>query len=939
MSTIKYLRNKVIIFSLFLVIGMVFFMSRKADAAHQNAAIICLIDDMSFSYKTQVFYTGEEIEKGRISQFLPNSYQQVDSVNDRIKLLEEDVYSDKGEKKASDKYPHWKVVISSGSAGRVQIFLEEDSSTSNPIRAIMNKGTEEARVYQNGEDNILAPLTFPNNPKVDATSADINRAYTIAETLGDGFNDALTFINGGESYTSVNQLISAAYGLCIINDGKTFTGPTNPGSEAKNYILYHNTSSKDGKGYLYTCSIYNKEDTSDMYAPDYTKSKVGAPKKSGEFVYAVKKGYKDANHNDVMEDGTQNQLADLYDSKYKDTTYITWEHLFLQAGMYYAEGITYANQADLYSMTALENSLTGFFRDILDGLSGLINTYTMEDLIFNNGVRGSKAFYLGTFNKNWTPYLLNMFLIFTAIAVSLVFLIIVRIILKRQLATANVFERASILEGFKDLLVSLFFIAFAWGAIKVLMIVNTKFVNIWATLVGTKTLQTVNASSIIIGGVIIKFIYFMLEIFVNYTYIIRGLVIAALIITSPLFILSINFGQKGKTMFTAWLKEIIGSIFLQSFHAFIYGLLIVASVGVRGIESIVILAALIPLTNMFKDITDSGGDSILKTAQSLSQTTGQVTGQAVQIGAHFAGKGLGTAAGFAIGGPGGAALGATMGEGVGDMAGGVFGVGSGMGLDMSGIGGGSKLTSSGFSQFKKGADTVTDGVTKAAAGAGGGMGGAMGGAGGGGIPSGGGGGVPSENSLAELRESINGKTYGTSMMVQRNGSIDAQGLSSEASRINNLSYSERMTESPVMKDSKLAEQSLLDAGPKGKSVSSPNYPSYDSNSALKNMMGNQNLKNLGNGLGAVHVDESGKRYVERAYSLSSNTASRDMNEAQNNIYNAMKEHRAGKRDGDLRAFNKKFGADASTLTRIKDPDTGGYNSTLTFIKYLDEEQT
>lgn len=720
MTLRKYIRNKIILFSCFLALGMLFFMSRPSNAAHQNAFICCLIDDMSFSYKTVVFYTGEEIEAQRLARFYEHNYFIDDSASNRLSVYDYKgrVSASKNSKITSSKSLESGFEASTSNNGRISInYMDSfNKDVYTPVKKyIKSKGAE---FYSVDEELYTLALTFPADVSMDANSADINRAYQIAETLGEGFNSALLFINNGESYISTDQLIDAAYGLCSIRSGGTLKGPSNTSDSGSEFsVTFSDKPSVKDSSYQYNCNISaidQSRNYQNTYAPknnyDPSTEVIGR----GSFPWKIKKGYKGCKPDEIMEDGSHNQLAETY-GKADDTTYISWEHLFVEAGTLYSQGITYANQADLYSMEALEGSVVSFFRNLLSGLTGYIDTYSMEDLIFNNGVRGSSAFYFGTFNKNWSTILLNMFLIFSAIAVSLVFFIIVRMIVKKNISTANVVERVSLMEEMKNLLISLFFISFAWGAIRVLMLLNYHFVGIWGAFADGRSLSTIHSSSVLFSGVVIQFVYFILEIYVNYVYIVRGLVIAALTITSPLFIIAFNFGRFGKAMTSAFLKELVGSIFLQSFHAFIYGMLLAAATGTRGIESIVIVASVIPLTSVFKEVTSSGGDAILKTAQSLTQTTAAVGGAAVGTAAAFAGEGV-SKVGETVGGAveaahpvAGAAIKGVTGIAGGalEASGGAFQIGTGAGLELSGVGGGGSLVKSGFKETERGRNVAT----------------------------------------------------------------------------------------------------------------------------------------------------------------------------------------------------------------------------------------
>lgn len=943
-STAGYIRHKVIYFSVFLITGIFFFAFHPADAAHQNAAVICLLDDMSNSYKTQVFYTGKNIELGRISQVLPGSVLITDGAEDRIPLLNFCTTSHDGEyADAETGFPYFKTVVSSSVPGEVSVYYTPSSGQDIPISSI--NASHDSEFWQEIEDMnfsfdssgdgsyITTPLTFPADLTLDATAADINRAYTIADTLGDDFNNALSFINGGKAFTSVDQLISTAYGLCIIESGGTYTN-----SQGLSYKVRYLTDPDDPNGYSYKCNIqdssYNTNNYSEeLYNPSYENQQEitkTLSTKSGSFVWKMKKGYKDSSVGQTMEDGVRNQIANRYSSSYEDTTYVTWQHLFLQAGILYSEGITYANQSDIYTIEGMESSITDFFRKILDGVSGFVNLYSMEELIFNKGVRGTQAFYMGTFNRNFESYLLNMFLIFAAISVSLVFFVIVRIILKRQLATANRNERASFLESVKDLLISLFFMAFSWGAIKLVLILNYQFVDIFSTLVGGKTLQRITAGGVVIGGIIVQFTYFILELYVNYVYIIRGLVIASLMIVAPLFIMALNFGQKGRAMFEAWLRELLGSVFLQSLHALVYGIIIVASVGSRGIEGIVMIGAIIPLTSMFKELTGSGGDTILQTAAGLTRTTAETMGNTAQLagstaGAMFQGTGsiIGGALEGGIAGPVGEIAGnaagnlGKMASGLAEAAGGAINAGLGEGLDVSTIGGGSGMKRAGTSQMGKG---ISKSVLSFSEGAGNAAGKALGRT------------DEEEEENKEFEKAVRRDEY---VERARNSRHATQ---KEARRFERDTYSYEPGDDDFMDDMDHVEDA---GGHFRKERPRRSHEEQEARrTALDHLHSNSHLRAMKQSRISPPIgddmirEKDGMKAVEQSYHIPSDMPMKKMSRSDRKVYKAIQDYNADMAAGTMNHFNKKYGSDYARLEkRIMD---GEEQSVLTFGRYMDE---
>lgn len=933
----QYIKRKIIFFSIFLILGVVFFMSRRTEAAHQNAFICCLIDDMSFQYKTVVFYTGEEIEIERLSRFYSHNFFMDDTPDTRLGLYDYRALIEEETNEETGNYPAFETSINASTRGRISISYQAEEGSSKDIKSyIKEMGGSFYRVDEG--DKYSLPLSFPADTSIDATSADINRAYEIASELGNGFTEALEFINNGENYSSADQLIDAGYALCTISDGGYITGPVGSNGKGPKFkVNFVTEQSEDGNGYQYNCKI-TEENFARDYKNHYSSSKYSDPSSevigNGSFVWKVKKGYKGADPEDILEDGSHNTLADTY-SGVDDTTYISWEHLFVEAGTLYAQGITYANQADIYSMDALESSVVSFVRNLLSGLTGYIDTYSMEDLIFNSGVRGSGAFYFGTFSRNWTDYLLNMFLIFSAIAVSLVFFLVIRMIMKKNLSTANIYERISLMEEIKNLLLSLFFIAFAWGAVRVLMLLNYKFVNIWGAFADGRTLSTIHSSSVLFSGIIIQFVYFILEIYVNYVYIVRGLVIASLLITSPLFILAYNFGRKGKSVTMAFLRELTGSIFLQSFHAVVYGLVLICGASTRGVESLVIICSLIPLTSIYKEICGCGGNEILKACQGLTSMTANAGAAAVGTAASAIGstvEGIGSTVGEAVGGPAGAIVGGgskILGGSI-EASGGLFQAGTGLGLNMSGVGGGNGSIMSGIRRVERGLGKEVDGATH----------------------------IPGEmGSSQNINTSYAAESFDASkvgdpendtgykrlsyQMFDTSGGINGDTSFGKTPQ-NSFTYGDHSPEGGVIETAGLDK--FMEPSFKGKVKTMGGLGSMDDVGIKREIEASRAFNSFSH-KGAIiesGIDnKTGQTYLQQAYVSQGGLNTVDMGGRDMAIYDAIREREMASRDDrmnnttkNVSAFNRKYGVSYSDIDYIRDSDTGITDKRLILGNYM-----
>lgn len=625
MVLIKYIKKYIILIILFAGAGVVF-NNAISSAARDNAYLASFIDEESCMYKFQVVYSGTEVELGRVDWLLTNDAKlsQSNSSN-RLALYG---YS------ASYTYNANSGINSGGTAGTVSHGINGESYITNiEIEDTTNtkKGTVAGEIYvtikdyDSGDtvdpvsinygvadgdftDDTSKPLTFPSDSSVDASAADINRAYDVMDALCEDFKEALIYLNSGETYTSVDSLIETAYYLVTAQNGSTITG-----ANGDTYTITFASSAKSGSnGCLYTVKIAEKGG------------------KSETFVYKIKKGYYGFDNDDLLEDGSVNNLT-ITDGAENDTEFITWEHLYLQAGILYAEGITWANQADIYTVNSLESSLVSMTRNLLGQVKGLLQLYSMEDLIFNTGTRGSSAYVFGAYYTSWNDSTGRLFLVILAITLSFITITIINMAMKAQYSTISSVARASLFDDVKNLIVAIIAMVFIWVIIKLLLLINFQFCDIFATLAGDKTLSDSGGGYSTLGAIIYQIVYFVIAIYLNAVYILRQFFLPVLIIISPLCLLAYAYGPSGRRITQEWMKELIGIIFMQSIHAFVYGFILANTTSLRGIESIICCASIIPLTSMISSIFGLGGGELIKTARAHTNTaravgTGVVSG-------------------------------------------------------------------------------------------------------------------------------------------------------------------------------------------------------------------------------------------------------------------------------------------------------------------------
>lgn len=688
MELLKYFKHKIIYFAVCFSVGLICFSAVGTAKARDNAYIACFIDDESFMYKTQVIYSGTEIELTRIGYFsemdfnvnddnLLNvagyvaNYQSDEALGNHITQIIGSIDNDTG-----------KISIQATVDGDIVDGQEIDSSIWSSFSSAPFSMPSDSNWHQ------INALTFPAGGSNPANANDINRAYAVSSVLGDNYRDALLFINDGKSFTSVDALVDTAYALVSTNNEYI----TN--QYGSRYKIEYLTNADDEYGYSYSCRITRSvlDSASSDSLTDRQKT----------FVYKIKKGYKGCDTTDYFEDGTSNNL-NISKAPEDDTTYITWQQLFLEAGILYAEGVSYSNQADLYEVADFENSLVKVCRNFVSGIRNKLQLYSLEDCIFNNSIRGSQAFCYGIYQKNYNPQIFKFYMIILALALSFIMISIINTITKKELSTAFPMARYSIMNGFKDIILTVMLLSVLWLLMKLLFVCNFRFVSIWDTMLNGKTMG-VNGGYNSLSAILYSFMFFVIQTYVNILYILRGLIIPFLMIIAPACVFVICLGDAGKKVALSWLKEFSGNLFIQSFHSLIYGFLLVSSTGLRGIESLVVCAAIIPLTSILKDITGVGGGVLLKKAASLSNSVLSTAGNAVQATTGAIGGAMNIAGNvMSTMGPAGQFMGslAKAGGGLTTAAGGLANAGIGAGL-MTQLDSGGQNMSSGLYTASRG---------------------------------------------------------------------------------------------------------------------------------------------------------------------------------------------------------------------------------------------
>lgn len=423
-----------------------------------------------------------------------------------------------------------------------------------------------------------------------ATPQDSNRAKEIATSLTGNLNGAINLLWNGRKPASRDEHIARtaqlSQAIMLIKDG----GSTPIGK----YTLTQGKIKPYEKGVDPSTGLSNS---------DWVTISDGTRK--ADFIYRYPKGYNPVPNWDSSH--LQNGL-----SYSEDVKYITWNMIMYQAHAFlYDANIGTSNSNEVGAPGYMEEKIVELTESAFASLTGLLGLYTIAELIYNEGTRSSNVWHYGVFQDNWSDNIDTFFWIFQALAWSLIAAAMFKIVIQRNASIVNPSLRASLMEGVQDLLITALLLACIYPFINFLLLMNFRLVGIFSSMgINLSNLAGTNNYNGTLGGMLLQLYYFFINIWLNVVYIVRGITIAILVVLSPLFVVSIAFGGKWKGMFGTFSRELMGSIFLQAFHAFILTFILLVTPQTRGIETAIILFALIALTEMFRVLMFGTGGGI-----------------------------------------------------------------------------------------------------------------------------------------------------------------------------------------------------------------------------------------------------------------------------------------------------------------------------------------
>lgn len=415
-------------------------------------------------------------------------------------------------------------------------------------------------------------------------------------------------------------------------------------------------------GYFFkiaTTSDISKYDDKSMLASDYVVISKPAAGRGGAdvsevFAYRIPKGYIVINNANRDFDASLDTL-----STGEDAVYITWGEFAYEAFATYILDEKFGmNSSDVFAGVpgALETMIVGFVGNTINSLVGILGLVNLDELILNAGVRGGNGWIGGVFPASWETLIWTFFYIFTIIAFIVLSFAVVKGIYQKAMSTVNPIVRSSFMEYLKNMAISVFVLLLLPIIFRIMISTSATLTEIFSSALdgvsATDRFTAMATQSGTFGGLVVQLVYLAALIYFNFIYYLRSLLIAAMMILSPLFIMAYCMGSTGQGIAKEWVKVTVSTLFLQPIHAFVMMLILLLPLQGSRFQTIIAVYSLIPLTNMIRDVAFKGVGSLHVAAKN---------GQSSTV-SHMSAIGLGAASG-AIGGVIGGISGAAAGRG------------------------------------------------------------------------------------------------------------------------------------------------------------------------------------------------------------------------------------------------------------------------------------
>lgn len=314
----------------------------------------------------------------------------------------------------------------------------------------------------------------------------------------------------------------------------------------------------------------------------------------------------------------------------RDFEWFGWKSIVLQADhLLVTKDMSASNSTELADEDSFGHSFAKQATKVYTGIINVLGLDSMEELMLNRGRIGNRT-YMGLFPKTWLPVLNFVNILLQLIVWSLLAFSITRLLFKRSLATMNIGEKINLMEGMKNIIVSAIVMGI-WPLFFTMMgRLNYFIVQMFGAISPFSETFSMSMIGFNLLSIVTAFYIFGMTFYFNLMYIIRAITISFLYALAPLFIYTISLGGKTSSYFSIYLKELVGHIYLQSFHALMlsfFSYLTKAGVGTTSqifgfnhwLVKWVLIYSFIPISNFVRNNIFQMGDGVMNTLAASHQ--------------------------------------------------------------------------------------------------------------------------------------------------------------------------------------------------------------------------------------------------------------------------------------------------------------------------------
>lgn len=452
----------------------------------------------------------------------------------------------------------------------------------------------------------------------DADALDQQAAYFVSDNLIGGFNRVLAAVypkaypdpedrTGRDNFAKVATEVANAGAIVAKRGGGAGQGtPPKVITIGSAEVEFAVTEGSD--------SGLKAFKTAGIAASNYIKVRVKSvgDVKDGGWIYApfsVSKGY---GKNQLLYDTVNNTQFSEYCEE--DAAFLTWQNVVHQAFVNaYIAGVESTNTTKLSKPNWFEKTVAELMDGMISGVRGILNITSVPDLMTNAGSAQISS-WEGVMPKGLYTIAVQMYYLVQIFAWMWLAGALVKLLALRNMSAINPKLRVDLKEGIMDIIVAGFSLSLIKPVFDALAILNSSIVE-FATGLGAHT--QLFGSATLGGGtlatILVSLVFLVVEIYFNFYYIMRGITLAVLFVLSPLVMASIAYGGKYKQIFSNFMKEVVGNLFIQSVHAFmiaIFSNILATGVGTGVMYQIVLYLSFIPITKMIRSqILNVGGES------------------------------------------------------------------------------------------------------------------------------------------------------------------------------------------------------------------------------------------------------------------------------------------------------------------------------------------